>query len=80
MTKPEEALTLRYKDVLSVNINEIVSSDIVQDNHGSIVDLTMTKVVDCNLLKVMSWYDNEWGYASQMVREAVKIANMVNKR
>jgi glyceraldehyde 3-phosphate dehydrogenase len=31
----------------------------------------MTQVVDGNLLKVMSWYDNEWGYACQMVREAV---------
>ena len=35
----------------------------------------MTQVVDGDLMKVMSWYDNEWGYTSQMVREAVQIAN-----
>ena len=50
----------------------IVSSDIVQDSRASIVDLNMTQVVDGDLLKVMSWYDNEWGYASQMVGEAVR--------
>ena len=51
----------------------IVSSDIIQDLRASIVDLDMTQVVDGDLVKVMSWYDNEWGYASQMVREAVQI-------
>ncbi|MEA5502610.1 hypothetical protein VB735_05710 [Halotia wernerae UHCC 0503] len=49
------------------------SSDIVGDSHASIVDLTMTQVVDCDLVKVMSWYDNEWGYASQMVRAAISL-------
>jgi glyceraldehyde 3-phosphate dehydrogenase len=34
----------------------------------------MTRVVDGDLVKVMSWYDNEWGYACQMIREAVQIA------
>jgi glyceraldehyde 3-phosphate dehydrogenase len=37
----------------------------------------MTQVVDGNLVKVMSWYDNEWGYASQMVRQAVSMALIV---
>lgn len=76
----EEAQSSRYAEIMSVNTDEIVSSDIIQDSHGSIVDLTMTKVVDGNLLKIMSWYDNEWGYASQMVREAVKIAKMINEK
>jgi glyceraldehyde 3-phosphate dehydrogenase len=38
----------------------------------------MTQVVDGDLLKVMSWYDNEWGYASQMVREAVRLVEAGN--
>ena len=38
------------------------------------VDLGMTQVVDGDLVKVMSWYDNEWGYSSQLVREASRIA------
>jgi glyceraldehyde 3-phosphate dehydrogenase len=52
----------------------LVPSDIVQDPRAAIVDLEMTQVVDGNLLKVMSWYDNEWGYVNQMVREAVETA------
>lgn len=69
----EEAQSDRYKGILSVSDEEIVSSDIVGDSHASIVDLTMTQVVDGDLVKVMSWYDNEWGYANQMVREAVRM-------
>jgi glyceraldehyde 3-phosphate dehydrogenase len=44
------------------------------DPRASIVDLSMTKVVDGNLVKVLSWYDNEWGYTNQMIREARKLA------
>ena len=55
----------------------MVSSDIVQDSRASIIDREMTQVVDGDLVKVMSWYDNEWGYASQMVRQAVSMAQIV---
>jgi len=68
----EESQTERYRGILGVASDPIVSSDIIKDPRASIVDPSMTQVVDGNLLKVMSWYDNEWGYASQMVREAVK--------
>ena len=70
----EEADSEKYKGILGVTEEELVSSDIIQDPHASIVDLTMTQVVDGDLVKVMSWYDNEWGYSQQMVREAVKIS------
>ena len=70
----EEAESERYKDVLAVTEDPIVSSDIIQDPHASIIDLELTQVVDGDLVKVMSWYDNEWGYTSQMVREAASIA------
>ena len=66
----EEAGSDRYRDILAVSDDEIVSSDIIGDAHASIVDLTMTTVVDGNLVKVLAWYDNEWGYSNQMVREA----------
>jgi glyceraldehyde 3-phosphate dehydrogenase len=69
----EEADSERYRGILGVSEDPIVSSDIIQDPRASIVDLGMTQVVDGDLVKVMSWYDNEWGYASQMVREAVQI-------
>lgn len=70
----EEARSERYQKVLGVAEDPIVSSDIIQDPRASIVDLGMTQVVDGNLVKVMSWYDNEWGYTSQMIREAVNLA------
>ena len=59
----EEADTERYAGVLGVSRDPLVSSDIVGDPRASIVDLELTKVIDGDLLKVMSWYDNEWGYA-----------------
>jgi glyceraldehyde 3-phosphate dehydrogenase (phosphorylating) len=70
----QEAQGTRYHDILGVTDIPLVSSDIVQDPRASVVDLTMTQVVDGDLLKIMSWYDNEWGYSSQMVREAVRLA------
>ncbi|MBW1988616.1 MAG: type I glyceraldehyde-3-phosphate dehydrogenase [Deltaproteobacteria bacterium] len=70
----EEAATDRYKGVMGVSEDHIVSSDILQDSHGSLVDLTMTQVVDGDLVKVLSWYDNEWGYSNQMVRQARRMA------
>ena len=70
----EEAATTRYAGVLGVSREPLVSSDIVGDARASVVDLELTKVIDGDLLKVMSWYDNEWGYANQMVREAVAMS------
>ena len=70
----EEANSDRYRGVLGVTDEPLVSSDIIQDPRASIVDLDLTQVVDGDLVKVMSWYDNEWGYTSQMIREAVRIA------
>jgi glyceraldehyde 3-phosphate dehydrogenase len=69
----EEAAATRYTGVFGVSSDPLVSSDIIGDSRASIVDLELTKVVDGDLVKVMSWYDNEWGYANQMVREAVSM-------
>jgi glyceraldehyde 3-phosphate dehydrogenase len=69
----EEAGTERYAGVLGVTRDPLVSSDIIGDPRASIVDLELTKVVDGDLVKVLSWYDNEWGYANQMLREARSI-------
>lgn len=69
----EEAASERYRDVIAVVEDPIVSSDIIGQSYASIVDLTVTQVVDGDLVKVMSWYDNEWGYANQMVREAIAL-------
>ena len=70
----EEAGTERYEGVLGVSRDPLVSSDIIGDARASILDLELTRVVDGDLVKVMSWYDNEWGYANQMLREALSIS------
>ena len=69
----QESDTEQYQGILGCTEEPLVSADIVQDARAAIVDLTMTRVVDGDLVKVMAWYDNEWGYASQMIREAVRM-------
>jgi glyceraldehyde 3-phosphate dehydrogenase len=72
----EEADTT-YKGILEYALDPIVSSDIIMNPHASIFDPTGTQVVDGDLVKLMSWYDNEWGYTNQMVREAVRLAKQI---
>ena len=65
----EEAGKPRYKGVLEATDDPIVSSDIIGNSHSAIMDLGLTKVVDGDLVKVMAWYDNEWGYANRLVEQ-----------
>ncbi|WP_136465921.1 type I glyceraldehyde-3-phosphate dehydrogenase [Flagellimonas onchidii] len=69
----EESKTERYAKVLDVTDEPIVSSDIIKSPYASTVDLAMTRVVDGDLLKVMTWYDNEWGFTNQMIRQILEI-------
>jgi glyceraldehyde 3-phosphate dehydrogenase len=55
------------KGILAYTEDPIVSSDIVGDPHSSIVDASLTMVQENNLCKVVSWYDNEWGYSNRVV-------------
>lgn len=66
----EEAASDRYRGILGVAEDPVVSADIIGDPRASVVDVAMTRVVDGTLVKVMSWYDNEWGFTCQMIREA----------
>ncbi|MEU8802889.1 type I glyceraldehyde-3-phosphate dehydrogenase [Spirillospora sp. NPDC048819] len=66
----EESESDKYRGILGVSADPLVSADIVGDPRAAIVDLDMTQVVDGTLVKVMAWYDNEWGFTHQMVREA----------
>lgn len=63
----------RYKGVLTVTHEALVSSDFIGNPASSIVDLPLTKVVDGDLVKVMAWYDNEWGYSNRLVELAERI-------
>jgi len=59
--------TTRFKGIIGVSDDPIVLSDIVGTSESTIVDLPFTKVVDGNLVKILAWYDNEWGYANRLV-------------
>jgi len=57
----------RYQGILAVTDEPLVSSDFIGSTFSSIVDLSLTKVVAGNLVKVIAWYDNEWGYTSRLI-------------
>lgn len=69
----EESKTSRYKSVLRVSDEPLVSSDIVKSAFATIVDSKLTRVVDGDLVKIMAWYDNEWGFTNQMIRQIQEI-------
>ena len=62
----------RWKRTFSTSDEQLVSSDIVGTQYGSIADLTSTRVVDGNLVKVLAWYDNEMGYTHTLVEHALE--------
>lgn len=67
------AATPRWAKVLKVTKDPIVSSDIIGEPYGAIVDLGLTHVVAGNLVKVFSWYDNEWGYSATLVEHVIRV-------
>jgi glyceraldehyde 3-phosphate dehydrogenase len=64
----------RWRGIFAATDEELVSSDIVGEPCASIADLSMTRVVDGNLVKVLTWYDNEMGYTESLVRHAIEAA------
>lgn len=56
-----------YQGILDVTEEELVSSDFKGNSHSATVDLKLTNVVGGNLIKVVAWYDNEWGYSNRLV-------------
>lgn len=56
-----------YQGILAVTEDELVSTDFKGNSHSAIVDLPLTNVVGGNLVKVVAWYDNEWGYSNRLV-------------
>ena len=64
------------KGILEYSTEPIVSSDIIGNSHSSIFDAPLTQVMDGNLVKVVSWYDNEWGYSSRVEDLIVRLARM----
>lgn len=69
----------RFKGVLGVTEEELVSRDFVGDPHSSIVDLKLTNVVGGNMVKVVAWYDNEWGYSNRLVEMVALVGKTIKK-
>lgn len=67
----------RWNKSVAVTEDQIVSSDIVGEPYGAIIDLTLTKVIDENLIEVFSWYDNEAGYTATLVEHVRRVAALI---
>ncbi len=68
-----------YQGILTATEEELVSSDYIGNSHSAIVDLKLTNVVGGNLLKVVAWYDNEWGYSNRLVELTVDLGKSLQK-
>ncbi|MFT5281083.1 MAG: glyceraldehyde 3-phosphate dehydrogenase [Flavobacteriaceae bacterium] len=67
----------RWKGIFTTTDEPIVSSDIVGNTHASIADLGMTRVVDGNLVKILTWYDNEMGYTNTLVEHVIETGKSI---
>jgi glyceraldehyde 3-phosphate dehydrogenase len=68
-----------YQGILEATEEELVSSDYIGNSHSAIVDLKLTAVVGGNMLKVVAWYDNEWGYSNRLVEVVADIGKLLHK-
>ncbi|MDO8435167.1 MAG: type I glyceraldehyde-3-phosphate dehydrogenase [bacterium] len=67
----------RWKGILTVSEESLVSTDIIGNPHASIVDLQLTRVVDGDLVKVFAWYDNEWGYTTTLIEHVKAVGKLL---
>lgn len=73
----EAAKEDRFKGILGVTTEELVSSDYKGSSFSAVVDLPLTRVVAGNLIKVVCWYDNEWGYSNRLVEQVIAVGKAV---
>jgi glyceraldehyde 3-phosphate dehydrogenase len=71
----KKAAANEYHGVLAYTDDPIVSSDIIGDEHSSIVDGEFLTKIDNDMIKVLAWYDNEWGYSCRLKDLIVKISS-----
>ncbi|MCL5004845.1 MAG: aldehyde dehydrogenase [Patescibacteria group bacterium] len=67
----------KWKGILKTAEDQIVSSDIIAEPYGAIIDLKFTKVIGGNLVKILSWYDNEWGYVAMLKKHVLEVAKIL---
>jgi glyceraldehyde 3-phosphate dehydrogenase len=68
-----------YQGILAVSEEQLVSSDFKGNSHSAIVDLPLTAVIGGNLVKVVAWYDNEWGYSNRLVELVADVSKQLQK-
>jgi glyceraldehyde 3-phosphate dehydrogenase len=68
-----------YKGIIATTEEPLVSSDIIGRSESAIIDLSLTQVVAGNLIKVFAWYDNEWGYASRLIEQVIRVGRTLEK-
>jgi glyceraldehyde 3-phosphate dehydrogenase len=66
----------RFKGILAVNKDEVVSVDFNHDSHSATFDLTQTAVLEKRFCRVLAWYDNEWGFSNRMVEAAALVGKL----
>ena len=71
------AASKEWKDIVEATDEPLVSSDILGNPHGAIVDLGLTRVVDGDLVKVFAWYDNEWGYCAMLIKHLQEVTKLL---
>lgn len=69
-----------YQGILDVTEEELVSSDYIGNSHSAIIDLKLTAVVGGNMLKVVAWYDNEWGYSNRLVEVVADAGRLLHAK
>lgn len=69
----EAAESDRYRGIIAFTEDPLVSSDIIGRSESTIVDLSLTKVIAGNLVKILTWYDNEWGYCNRLIEQAIAV-------
>ncbi|MDB5406719.1 MAG: type glyceraldehyde-3-phosphate dehydrogenase [Rhodospirillales bacterium] len=70
------AATSRFKGILAINTEPTVSSDFIHDSHSAVFDVTETVVIEKRFVRVMAWYDNEWGFSNRMVDAALAFGKL----
>lgn len=70
----EAASQDRYRGIIGWTEEPLVSSDIVGRSESAVVDLSMTQVIDGDLVKILAWYDNEWGYCNRLMEQVAAIS------
>lgn len=69
-----------YQGILAVTEEELVSSDFIGNSHSAIVDLKLTAVTGGNMLKIVAWYDNEWGYSNRLVEVTADTGRFLHEK